>query len=578
MALALLVTLYAVSVTWESPDSELLHGVGLLVCIAAFLWLGRLPASRAVAAAAAIAVAGTAALPAAARIDSTEPLIKYGGWKIFGDEEVASFDWDHSYGPLDWPQNGTELFAVEGAERPFYWKTDVLANFDGFAWSRGEGIIGTAAETARNADLAGATTAMVADHGRWVEGFEVTMRGLRSRELVTTGTTLAAEDVPVLPTDPDGTTAVLGEPLTQGTSYRITAYTPDPSAQLLRRRDDLRYPPALQRYTSLWLPGADPTGLPATVEPARPLVGVTVPLRAEPGRDSNVITYGGELPASGPYARVEALAERITRDTPGSYRAVAAIERYLLENYEYDQDVADRDDPLPAFLLRDKRGYCQHFSGAMALMLRLIGIPSRVVSGFAPGVHDPDTGTYVVRDTDAHSWVEVWFPEVGWVTVDPTPSAAPARTETAQTGGVTGADVLARSNRAFAIDEGPQSGSLRGGEAGGSGNGNDVAEPLLDGGAAGSDRARLRVLSPPPAPALALRRGRAAAGGRAGDDAGQARSGAGDHAARHRAGVRARDRPGRLVVRIGPSSQPVRARQSPPPGSSRAARPSPRTR
>ncbi len=506
VALALLIALYGVSVTWESPDSELLHGLGLLVCIAGFLWLGRLPGSRAVAAAAAVAIAGMAALPAAARVDSTEPLIKYGGWKIFGDEEVASFDWDHSYGPLDWPQNGTELFEVEGAERPFYWKTDVLESFDGFAWSRGaDGLVGSVAESeALAAGLAGATPFMVANEGQWVEGFEVTIRGLRSTELVTTGTTLAAEDVPTLPTAPDGTTSVLGEPLTHGTSYRITAYTPDPSARLLRRRDDLRYPRGLERYTSLLLPGIDPTGLPANIEPASPPVLATVPLRTERGDDSaGVTTYGGELPASGPYARVKALAERISRDAPGNYQAVAAIERYLLENYLYDQDVADHDDPLPAFLFRDKRGYCQHFSGAMALMLRLIGIPSRVVSGFAPGLRDPDTGTFVVRDTDAHSWVEVWFPEVGWVTVDPTPSAAPARTETTQLAAAPGAATAFGLGRASSIEEAAQSGVLRGANPSGRDDGSGatglawLAVLVGAGGLAyGYRRRRRRLLSP----------------------------------------------------------------------------------
>ena len=107
-------------------------------------------------------------------------------------------------------------------------------------------------------------------------------------------------------------------------------------------------------------------------------------------------------------------------------------------------------------------------------MLRLIGIPSRVVSGFAPGLRDPDTGTFVVRDTDAHSWVEVWFPQVGWVTVDPTPSAAPARTETAQiAGGPVGE--FPRFGRAFARDEGPQSGTLRRIEANPGDDGSDIA-------------------------------------------------------------------------------------------------------
>ena len=262
---------------------------------------------------------GGAARCRAGRLDRAADQVRE--LEIFGDEEVASFDWDHSYGPLDWPQNGTELFEVEGAERPFYWKTDVLDDFDGFAWTRGGGLVGSVAEAEALAKgLAGATTEMVANEGQWVEGFEVTIQGLRSNELVSTGTTLAAEDVQVLPTAPDGTTAVLGEPLTHGSSYRITAYTPDPSARLLRRRDDLRYPRALDRYTSLLLPGADPTGLPAAVAPASPLVGVTVPLRTGRERESGLISYGAPLPESGPYAHVRALAERITRDAPATTR------------------------------------------------------------------------------------------------------------------------------------------------------------------------------------------------------------------------------------------------------------------
>lgn len=99
----------------------------------------------------------------------------------------------------------------------------------------------------------------------------------------------------------------------------------------------------------------------------------------------------------------------------------------------------------------------------MALLLRLAGIPSRVASGFAPGLSDPEArGTYLVRDTDAHSWVEVWFPRVGWVTVDPTPAAAPARTENIQTSSVEGEVTAIGGSRAFEIEQSAQSGPLRG--------------------------------------------------------------------------------------------------------------------
>ncbi len=70
----------------------------------------------------------------------------------------------------------------------------------------------------------------------------------------------------------------------------------------------------------------------------------------------------------------------------------------------------------------DKRaGYCQHYAGAMALMLRYLGVPARVAAGFTSGSYKRDTGRWVVTDLNAHAWVEVWFPRFGWLPFDPTP-------------------------------------------------------------------------------------------------------------------------------------------------------------
>jgi transglutaminase-like putative cysteine protease len=82
---------------------------------------------------------------------------------------------------------------------------------------------------------------------------------------------------------------------------------------------------------------------------------------------------------------------------------------------------------LEFFLNTSHRGYCQHFAGAMALLLRMGGLPARVATGFSPGGYSERHKAWIVRDTDAHAWVEVWFDEYGWVTVDPTPAATPAR-------------------------------------------------------------------------------------------------------------------------------------------------------
>jgi hypothetical protein len=90
-------------------------------------------------------------------------------------------------------------------------------------------------------------------------------------------------------------------------------------------------------------------------------------------------------------------------------------------------------DPVADFLFNVKAGHCEYFSTAMAVMLRTRGIAARVVNGFLPGEYNEAAGAYTVRQSDAHSWVEVYFPETrSWVTFDPTPSAG--RVEPVRTG------------------------------------------------------------------------------------------------------------------------------------------------
>src|SRR6185295_4288682 len=128
-----------------------------------------------------------------------------------------------------------------------------------------------------------------------------------------------------------------------------------------------------------------------------------------------------------PYERMYDLTQTLTAGQPTAYAAVKNVERYLQDTFTYSERVPTRPIPLMGFLYEDKRGYCQQFSGAMALMLRMAGIPARVAAGFSPGSYNKDTGEYRVRDLDAHSWVEVWFTGIGWVPFDPTPTRSPAQ-------------------------------------------------------------------------------------------------------------------------------------------------------
>jgi transglutaminase-like putative cysteine protease len=115
------------------------------------------------------------------------------------------------------------------------------------------------------------------------------------------------------------------------------------------------------------------------------------------------------------------------------YDAARAIESYLQHNFGYTLDLkAGGPDPLADFLFNIKEGHCEYFSTAMAVMLRTQGIASRVVNGFQRGEYNDAADVYTVTQRDAHSWVEVYFPETNsWVTFDPTPAAGrPVREST----------------------------------------------------------------------------------------------------------------------------------------------------
>jgi transglutaminase-like putative cysteine protease len=141
-----------------------------------------------------------------------------------------------------------------------------------------------------------------------------------------------------------------------------------------------------------------------------------------------------QLPATLP-ERVEALARRVTRAATNDFDRVVAIESYLRRNYRYaiDSPVPPPGrDAVDHFLFDAKIGFCEQFASATAVMLRTLGIPARVVAGYAVGRRNPFTGYYEVRGSDAHSWVEVWFPDgYGWYEFDPTFAVPPARTDVA---------------------------------------------------------------------------------------------------------------------------------------------------
>ncbi len=121
--------------------------------------------------------------------------------------------------------------------------------------------------------------------------------------------------------------------------------------------------------------------------------------------------------------RIVELAKSIAQTSTAPYDQAAAIENYLRTHYGYSLQMASTppSDPLVYFLFERKEGHCEYFASAMAVMLRTLGVPARIVNGFRGGEYNDVTGNYIVRARDAHSWVEAYIPGYAWVSFDPTP-------------------------------------------------------------------------------------------------------------------------------------------------------------
>jgi hypothetical protein len=153
---------------------------------------------------------------------------------------------------------------------------------------------------------------------------------------------------------------------------------------------------------------------PAVLRRAAPLVDA---------RQSNFLQLPSGLPS-----RIGDLARRIAGDKPTVYDQVVAVEGYLRQNYRYTL-VLTHDpgrEPVDEFLFVTRRGHCEYFASAMAVLLRQLGIHSRAVNGFAGGEWNAFGKYLAVRQGDAHAWVEVLFANVGWVAFDPTPAGGTA--------------------------------------------------------------------------------------------------------------------------------------------------------
>jgi transglutaminase-like putative cysteine protease len=418
---ALAATAVLVGAGWPATllrGSELLRGAGILVALLVlFAGLRRRPdvSGRAVLVGAAIVLAavGAASMPALAKGE----FLHWQTWDLHVPHVKpvsVSYVWSSDYSGLTFPHKRTVVLRVKAPKRPQYWRVTTLPYIVDGRW-----IDQPSFDTASEAGL---VPSAARNHSNWVEQ-HVTIEALRDTRLPAAEVPMAFDPGGLGPINFDATgVAYLDRVLHSGDQYTAWSYEPQPTPQELARSRPV-YPPAitlLSRYLEL-----DPNEF--------------APTFGTPDRE---IVLGKMFAGNRGLLAYKPLYEKARSLAGGArspYAAAVALESWFRTGggFAYNQHPPrTRGRPvLVDFVTHTRAGYCQHFAGAMALMLRYLGIPARIAAGFNSGTYDK--GEWTVTDHNAHEWVEVWFRDWGWVPFDPTPSR----------GGVAGA--YSASSRAF---------------------------------------------------------------------------------------------------------------------------------
>jgi transglutaminase-like putative cysteine protease len=418
-----LVALVGVPSTLVHPRYPYLDGLLLFLILAAFTLGDRITSRQASAALGLGLLTAVAAMLVAPALDRHTPWVNY--WTLAGGlapKAVDTFNWSQTYGPVTWPRRGRTVLEI-GARRPEYWKTEDLDVFDGRGWT--QGVIPGQGNLPAPSRHAFAT---------WSQTIQVTLRDMRSSSVVGAGTSGPPTHVsqPVVAGFSLGTWTS-GTPLEPGESYTIRTYAPEPTSRQLSH-DPANYDGVPVGYRTILLR----RGASSATDPSAEIVFPPFHSSANVGNVFGLTDGGITVIRRSVYAPAYALAQRLARSASTPYGFVLAVKRYLAHGYAYNQHPAVTAYPLESFLFKNRRGYCQQFAGAMALLLRMGGLPARVAVGFTQGRFDPATGRWLVTDLDAHAWDEVWFARFGWVRFDPTPAADPALRATVPLTGITG--------------------------------------------------------------------------------------------------------------------------------------------
>jgi len=363
------------------------------------------PSLVAGATAAALVVAGAAWASSATSV-ARDAALDWETWDLKGlpaRAPTVRFAWDANYAGIRFPPTRTVVMTVEGPERARYWRASTLDLFDEDRWIENHFTLGRVEGDSDPMPLDQFTPPRALLRSNWLEQ-RVEVKALVDDHVAAAGTPIAFDSRQLgIVFRLSGGVLRVHDPLGAGKRYRVWSYAPDPAPAVLDQANS-RYPPAAERYLTLGSRRFPAFGL--------------------PGRDAAVraLLADRSYRSFWPYQALYATTRRVVGRAETPYAAVLALESWFRQrgDFTYDESPPQGSGPpLVSFVNRTRAGYCQHYAGAMAVMLRMLGIPARVAVGFTSGTLDD--GKWIVTDHEAHAWVEVWFAGQGWVPFDPTP-------------------------------------------------------------------------------------------------------------------------------------------------------------
>jgi transglutaminase-like putative cysteine protease len=318
--------------------------------------------------------------------------------------------WTSNYRGITFPDEETVVLRIKAPERSLYWRATTLDEYTGVGWREdldpGPPLPARRLSEPPDDPL---LPAAAREERNWTRQ-DVTVVALSDTHLIAAAQPVrwrAGGQGPIRYST--GGVVIAPQGLERDQAYTVWSYSPQVKPRELAGLE-ADYPAEVQRYLEV-------------------VPDIQFPEFGAEDRNERVEALFDERADDALLAQYEPVyrqALEVAGEAASPYLVAASLEAWLRSEggFRYEEQPVQAigaDAPLVDFVLNSREGYCQHFAGAMAVMLRLLGVPSRVAVGFTSGEYDERLGEYTVTDHNAHAWVEVYFPGKGWLPFDPTP-------------------------------------------------------------------------------------------------------------------------------------------------------------